>query len=631
MNKYDLIIIGAGHAGCEAALAGARMGCKSLLITMNKASIARMPCNPSIGGIGKGQLVKEIDALGGEMAKATDATGIQFKLLNRSHGPAVWSSRAQVDRHKYSEYMRHVILSQDNLDIIQDEVSDINVSDSTVIGVETLKNGPVKSRAIVVAPGTFLSGLIHIGLKSRPGGCYDESASIALSESLKRFGFEMKSLKTGTTPRLKKDSLDLSELVPQYGDSMPEPFSFSTKSNLKNSIICHITQTNLNTHSIIRDNLDKSPLYAGIIKSTGARYCPSIEDKIVKFSNRESHQIFLEPESIGTDWYYPNGLATSLPEDVQKDMLHSIKGLERAEIIRPGYGIEYEFIQPTELFASLQTKKIAGLFLAGQINGTTGYEEAAAQGLVAGVNAAFMVKKKAPLILKRTNSYIGVLIDDLVTKGTNEPYRMFTSRVEHRLLVREDNADLRLSGLGHDLGLISKTQFEQVEKKKRSVDSTITYLDSQRIKPSRQVNNILDRLGTSSINKVVSASGLLRRPQIKYQDLKELGVVSEELPAGCERIIELTIKYEGFIKRQAASIKKMEEIEKIKVPRDINFSKIPGLSLEIIEKLDRIRPLTLGQASRISGVTPSAVILLIVYFKKYRSGNKAVSGVEDKI
>ncbi|MDP8297896.1 MAG: tRNA uridine-5-carboxymethylaminomethyl(34) synthesis enzyme MnmG [Candidatus Orphnella occulta] len=622
MKTYDLIIIGAGHAGCEAALAGARMGCKSLLITMNKESIARMPCNPSIGGIGKGQLVKEIDALGGEMAKATDATGIQFKLLNRSHGPAVWSSRAQVDRHKYAEYMRKVILSQDNLDVMEDEASDISTSGSTVIGVETLNNGLVKAGAVVVAPGTFLNGLIHIGLKSRPGGCYDEPASIALSESLKRFGFEIKSLKTGTTPRLKRDSLDFSKLIPQHGDNTPEPFSFSTKSNLKNSIICHITQTNLNTHSIIRDNLDKSPLYAGIIKSTGVRYCPSIEDKIVKFSSRESHQIFLEPEGIDTDWYYPNGLATSLPEDVQKDMLHSIKGLEGAEIIRPGYGIEYEFIQPTELFASLQTKKIAGLFLAGQINGTTGYEEAAAQGFIAGVNAALLVKKKAPFILERTNSYIGVLIDDLVTKGTNEPYRMFTSRVEHRLLVREDNADLRLRGLGYDLGLITKAQLDQAEKKKRSIESTITYLNNQRIKPSGKINSALDRLGTASISKVVSASGLLRRPQIKYRDLKDLGVVSEDLPPGCERIIELTIKYEGFVKRQAASIKKMEDIEKIKVPKDIKFSIIPGLSLEIVEKLDKIRPLTLGQASRISGVTPSAVMLLIIYLKKYGSGNK---------
>jgi tRNA uridine 5-carboxymethylaminomethyl modification enzyme len=617
MKIYDLIIIGAGHAGCEAALAGARIGCKSLLITMRKDKISRMPCNPSIGGIGKGQLVKEIDALGGEMAKATDATGIQFKLLNRSRGPAVWSSRAQVDRHKYSEYMRQKILSQDNLDLMEDEVSDILVSGSSITGAETVNNGFIKTKTVVVAPGTFLNGLIHIGLKNRPGGCYNEPASIALSRSLKRFGFEIKTLKTGTTPRLRKNSLDFSKLIPQYGDSTPEPFSFSTKSKLKNSIICHITQTNLRTHSIIRNNLDSSPLYAGIIKSTGVRYCPSIEDKIVKFSSRESHQIFLEPESTDTDWYYPNGLATSLPEDVQKDMLHSIRGLERAEIIRPGYGIEYEFIQPTELFASLQTKKIAGLFLAGQINGTTGYEEAAAQGFIAGVNAALSVKNKAPFILKRTNSYIGVLIDDLVTKGTDEPYRMFTSRVEHRLLTREDNADLRLRNYGYDLGLISKAELEQVEKKKRSINNTIKSLSHHRIKPSRRINSILEGLGLSAINKVVSASGLLKRPRIRYQDLKELGVVSVPLPIECERTVELIIKYEGFIKRQAASIKKMEGIEKIKMPKEILFSKIPGLSLEIVEKLDKIRPLTLGQASRISGVTPAAIMLLMVYLKKY--------------
>ncbi len=612
-----MIIIGAGHAGCEAALAGARIGCKSLLISMRKDKISRMPCNPSIGGIGKGQLVKEIDALGGEMAKATDATGIQFKLLNRSRGPAVWSSRAQVDRHKYSEYMRQKILSQDNLDFMEGEVSNILVSGGSITGVETVNNGFIKTKTVVVAPGTFLNGLIHIGLKNRPGGCYNEPASIALSQSLKRFGFEMRTLKTGTTPRLRKNSLDFSKLIPQYGDSEPEPFSFSTKSKLKNSIICHITQTNLRTHSIIRNNLDSSPLYAGIIKSTGVRYCPSIEDKVVKFSSRVSHQIFLEPESTDTDWYYPNGLATSLPEGVQKDMLHSIRGLERAEIIRPGYGIEYEFIQPTELCASLQTKKIAGLFLAGQINGTTGYEEAAAQGFVAGVNAALAVKNKAPFILERANSYIGVLIDDLVTKGTDEPYRMFTSRVEHRLLTREDNADLRLRSYGYDLGLISKAELEQVEKKKRSINNTIKYLSRHRIKPSSQINSILEGLGLSGINKVVSASGLLKRPRIRYQDLKELGVVSGALPVECERTVELIIKYEGFIKRQAASIKKMESIEKIKVPKEILFSKIPGLSLEIVEKLDKIRPLTLGQASRISGVTPVAIMLLMVYLKKY--------------
>ncbi len=622
MKTYDIIIIGAGHAGCEAALAGARIGCKSLLITMDKKRIACMPCNPSIGGIGKGQMVKEIDALGGEMAKATDATGIQFKLLNRSHGPAVWSSRAQVDRHKYSEYMQQRILLQDNLDVIEDEASDIVVSGSNITGVKTIKNGFIRSKSVVVAAGTFLNGIIHIGLKNRPGGSYDESASIPLSRSLKMLGFEIGTLKTGTTPRLKRDSLDFSKLIPQYGDSVPEPFSFSTQTTIKNSIICHITQTNFSTHSIIKDNLDKSPLYTGIIKSTGVRYCPSIEDKVVKFSSRESHQIFLEPESMSTDWYYPNGLATSLPEDVQEDMLHSIQGLENAEIIRPGYGIEYEFIQPTELFASLQTKKITGLFFAGQINGTTGYEEAAAQGLVAGINAALLSKEKPPFTLKRTNSYIGVLIDDLVTKGTDEPYRMFTSRVEHRLLIREDNADLRLRGYGYDLGLINKTELDQVKKKKESIDTTIKYLDSQRINPSRQINNILDSLGTSGINKVVSASGLLRRPQIKYQDLKELGIISELLPAGCERTVELIIKYEGFVKRQAASIKKMEDIEKIKMPQIIDFSRIPGLSLEIIEKLDKIRPLTLGQASRISGVTPAAVMLLIVYLKKYRLSNK---------
>ncbi len=471
---------------------------------------------------------------------------------------------------------------------------------------------------MVLTPGTFLNGLIHIGLNSRPGGSYEDPASIGLSESLKKIGFNISTHKTGTTPRIKKSSIDFSRISPQYGDKIPEPFSFSTTGRLENKVICHITQTNHKTHSIIKSNLDSSPLYTGIIKSTGVRYCPSIEDKIVKFSGRESHQVFLEPEGIDTDWYYPNGLATSLPECVQKEFLHSVKGLERAEIIRPGYGIEYEFVQPTQLFPSLEAKKISGLFLAGQINGTTGYEEAAAQGLLAGINAALFTKKSPRFILGRCESYIGVLIDDLTTKGTNEPYRMFTSRVEHRLIVREDNADLRLRKYGHELGLVSDSELKITEEKERGINNTIKALSEKKIKPSENINNILKKLGTSVINESVSACALLKRPQVTYSDLKALGIEGIAMPKLCERIAELTIKYEGFIKRQTADIKKMENIEKIKVPPGMDFSKIPGLSLEIVEKLNNIKPLTLGQASRVSGITPAAIMLLMVYIRKYK-------------
>ena len=619
MKKYDCIIIGAGHAGTEAALASSRMGQKTLLITMRIERIAQMPCNPSIGGIGKGQLVKEVDALGGEMAKAADANGIHFRILNRSRGPAVWSSRAQIDRHKYSTYMKEKILSQKNLDTIEDEAIEIITKAGRVKGVKTKKSETFEAKAIVITPGTFLNGLIHIGLDHKPGGCYGEPASIGLSNSLKKMGFEISRLKTGTTPRLKKDSINFDKLKPQPGDDEPSPFSFNTKERLKNSVICHITYTNPTTHSIIKEGLDRSPLYTGIIKSTGVRYCPSIEDKIVRFSERERHQIFLEPEGLDTDWYYPNGLATSLPPDVQNEMIHSIEGLEDAEIIRPGYGIEYEFIQPTELLPTLETKKIKGLYLAGQINGTTGYEEAAAQGLMAGINAALKTKGEDSLVLDRSTSYIGVLIDDLVTKGTNEPYRMFTSRVEYRLLLREDNADIRLRQYGYRAGLVSEEEFKETELKEESIDKAIKELNTKRIKPTEGINRALEGFNTARLDKVIYASDLLRRPEVKYQDLKSAGIISDNLPADSERIVELIIKYDGFIKRQLANIEKLKDIEKIRIPDGMDFSKISGLSSEIVEKLDKIKPISLGQASRISGVTPAAIMLLMVYLKKQSS------------
>jgi len=619
--KCEIIVIGAGHAGCEAALASSRMGAKTLMVTLRADTIAQMSCNPSIGGVGKGQLVKEIDALGGEMAKATDASGIYFRVLNKSRGPAVWSSRAQVDRHRYAAYMREKILSQENLEVLEDEIEEIVTAKKKIVSVRTEKGDIIEAKAVIVATGTFLNGLIHIGLESTPGGRYGEKASIKLVSSLRGLGFEMARLKTGTTARIKRESIDFAKLKPQPGDEEPSAFSFSTMSKLQNRVICHIAHTNPKTHSIINSNLDRSPLYSGIITSTGVRYCPSIEDKVVKFSDKESHQIFMEPEGLNTDWYYPNGLSTSLPVDVQEEMIHSLEGLENAEIIRPGYGIEYEFIQPTQLLPTLEARRVEGLYFAGQINGTTGYEEAACQGLIAGVNAVLKSKNKTSLILERSSSYMGVLIDDLITKGTNEPYRMFTSRVEYRLMIREDNADLRLRRFGYDIGLVSENEFHATEKKRADIDKAVERLNAIRVKPTPEINRALEDLGTSALDKVVTAAGLLRRPQIDYKDLGDIGVVSDGLTEESCRMVEVLIKYEGFIKRQSADIEKMKDAEKIKIPESIDFSSISGLSREIVEKLDKINPLTLGQASRISGITPAAIMLLMVYLRKYSLGH----------
>ena len=615
---YDVIVIGAGHAGIEAALSSSRMGCNTLLITMDKSKIGYMSCNPAIGGIGKAQLVKELDALGGEMAKATDACGIQFRILNKSKGPAVWSSRAQVDRTLYIEYMKDIVKKAKSLDVLEGCVSSIVVKNKAACGVKLKDGRSIRSKAVVLTPGTFLNGTIHIGLRHFSGGRLGDKASHALSDNLRSLGFNVLRLKTGTTARLDGKTIDFSKMRKQRGDSPPVPFSFSTSSIKRKQLLCYVTYTNKKTHEVIRKGLKYSPLYTGKIKSTGARYCPSIEDKIVRFSDRDRHQIFLEPEGLDTDQYYPNGISTSLPEDVQLKMIRSIEGLRNAEILIPGYGIEYDFVDPTQLNPTLETKHIKNLYHAGQINGTTGYEEAGAQGFIAGVKAALKIKQRKPFVLDRSQGYIGVLIDDLVTRGTREPYRMFTSRVEYRLLLREDNADLRLTEVGYKLGIVKKSVYNKILLKKKIICQEIERIKKVKIYPTRKINNRLKKYRTTPINNVVSLSDLLKRPQVNFNMLKDLDNKKGTLSDDEVQQIEIQVKYKGFIDRQAREIENFKRIENIKVPFEFKFDNIPGLSKEIIEKLSHTRPMSLGQASRISGVTPVAISILMVYLKKWK-------------
>ena len=620
-DVYDVIVVGAGHAGCEAALACARLGHPTLLLTINVDTIARMSCNPAIGGLAKGHLVKEIDALGGEMAKNIDETGIQFRQLNTKKGPAVRSSRAQADLNLYHLRMKRVLERQKNLFMRQALVEEILVNDGIVQGVATNIGEKFLAKAVIITTGTFLRGLVHIGLKNFPSGRLGDLPSENLSYSLQRLGFVLGRLKTGTCARLDGKTIDFSGLKEQPGDDPPKPFSFSNKEIKLPQVPCYITYTNSKTHEIIRSGLDRSPLFCGVIKGIGPRYCPSIEDKVVRFSDKDHHQIFLEPMGLDTVEIYPNGLSTSLPMDIQIKMLHSIPGLEKVRIIRPGYAIEYDYADPIQLQPSLETKLVENLFFAGQINGTSGYEEAAAQGLIAGINASLKIRNLPPLILGRDEAYIGVLIDDLVTKGTKEPYRMFTSRAEYRLLLREDNADLRLREKGRRVGLVTDEDYSAFLKKKDLISNTLERLEKTIIYPTAGINERLRELGSSALKNPVTLAEILRRPEISFADLKYFQENPINVETEIAEEVEIQIKYAGYIERQQEQVNKFLKLERMPLPRDLNFKDIPGLTAEVREKLEKVKPVSLGQASRISGITPAAISILMVYLKRNNRNN----------
>ena len=619
-GEYDVAVVGAGHAGCEAALAAARLGMKTLIFSISLEAIANMPCNPHIGGSSKGHLVREIDALGGEMGKNIDKTMIQVKMLNTSKGPAVYSLRAQADRKKYQAEMKHTLEKQANLEVKQGEIVDISVENGRVTAIKTDVGAIYKVKAVILATGTYLKGKIFIGDYSKESGPDGVAAANELSDVLKKLGINLVRFKTGTPARINRRSIDFSKMEVQKGDNNIEAFSFENEPKDFEQVDCYLTYTNDETHKIIKENLHRSPLYSGMIEGTGPRYCPSIEDKVVRFSDKPRHQAFVEPVGLDTEEMYIQGMSSSLPEDVQIAFYRTLPGLENAEFTRPAYAIEYDCIDPSNLKLSLEYKGIEGLFMAGQINGTSGYEEAACQGLLAGINATQKIKGKEPLILDRTQGYIGVLIDDIVTKGTNEPYRMMTSRAEYRLLLRQDNADLRLTEIGHEIGLISDERYKRFLTKKENIEKEVERLKKTVVKPTEKVNKILKKCGTSELNNGSKMAELIKRPEVSYEILKDIDENRPELSYQEKEEVEIQIKYEGYIKLQEEQVEKFKKLEEKILPEDIDYETINGISLEGRQKLNKFKPHSIGQASRISGVSPADVSVLLVYLQQI--GNK---------
>ncbi|MED5018194.1 tRNA uridine-5-carboxymethylaminomethyl(34) synthesis enzyme MnmG [Paenibacillus chibensis] len=615
-GSYDVLVIGAGHAGCEAALAAARMGCSTLMITINLDMVAFMPCNPSIGGPAKGHVVREIDALGGEMGRNIDKTFIQMRMLNTGKGPAVHALRAQADKFSYQHTMKETMEKEPNLTMRQGMVEELIVEDGICVGAITKTGTAYRAKSVVLTTGTYLRGKVIMGEMTYESGPNNQQPSIKLAENLRQLGFDLVRFKTGTPPRVHKSTIDFSKTEIQPGDEKPKFFSYETQGSANEQLPCWLTYTSLETHQIINSNLHRAPMFSGIIEGTGPRYCPSIEDKIVRFSDKPKHQIFLEPEGKNTSEYYVQGLSTSMPEDVQLAMLRSIPGLEKVEMMRNGYAIEYDAVVPTQLWPSLETKKIPGLFTAGQINGTSGYEEAAGQGIMAGINAARRVQDKEPVVLDRSQGYIGVLIDDLVTKGTNEPYRLLTSRAEYRLLLRHDNADLRLTPLGHEIGLISDDRYEKFLDKKAKVEQEIERLQAAKVGPSH-VNEMLERLGSAPIQDGSNLLTILRRPEVSHDNIEEISPSPFDLTEEMKEQVEIQIKYAGYIEKQLIHVERLKKMDKKKIPDTIDYNEIEGIAIEARQKLSSIRPISIGQASRISGVTPADISILLVYLEHY--------------